>query len=470
MIDLTPDEWAALTPEEQDELLEHLEALAGGEGLQDFMTRMAPHHPPPGHLKQLIDAMEEARVTRNLIIAVSMPPGHAKSYLFVHAIAWWLSKFPADTCAYNSYNADQAHEKSAMARVLALRAGVELSGETNAKGLWRTTSGGGLIAGGMQSLTGKRVQGPLVIDDPYAGPEDAFSPAYREHAFDKIQTVAMTRLEGGAPLFLCHTRWHPDDAIGRLKRMQREGAISGVRFINLPAISPEGLALWPTMYPIEFFEKRRRIIGEFNFAALFQGEPRPRGASVFGDPHYYDPASTEMHGVRIILAADPAASEKTSADYSAAVVLAIKRVGDEEIGYVLHVYRAQVPIPQFANDLVGLQQRFGATAINVESVGGFKAIPQMLKAIRPDIRVKEITPIGDKFTRAQPVASAWNTGRLLLPSKGAPWLGPFLDELALFTGVNDASDDQVDALAHAWNHRGASATYESWGTTVPRRM
>jgi len=447
---LTDEEWSALSPAEQDEWHAYQEDIAGGESLRDFMVRMAPHHPPPAHLDPLLDLVEEARVTRLMKVGISLPPGHGKTTLFLNAFAWWLTKFPADTCAYNSYNTAQAFSKSVVARQFAAAAGVELSEDTNNKAEWRTEEGGGLLAGGMASLTGKRVQGPLVIDDPYSGRVDAYSPAYREEVWGNLTTVALTRREG-APLFLVHTRWHVDDAIGRLKRLSREGTIDGWRFVNLPALDAHGNALWPMMYPAEDLLAIKRDQGEYDFAALYQGEPRPRGGAVFGEPHYYDPATLNLEGCRFVLAADPAASTRTSADYSAAVVMAVKGHGSERIAYVLRVYREQVPIPQFGNVLMALHSEFGQTEINIESTGGFKAIPQMLLAIHPNLRINEIVPVGDKFTRAQPVGAAWTSGRILVPADSPRWLGPFLDEVANFTGVNDKHDDQVDALAHAWN-------------------
>ena len=57
---------------------------------------------------------------------------------------------------------------------------------------------------------------------------------------------------------------------------------------------------------------------------------------------------------------------------------------------------------------------------------------------------------GDKFVRAQPVAAAWNAGKVLVP-RNAPWVDAFLSELASFTGLGDAHDDQVDALASAYD-------------------
>ncbi len=80
---------------------------------------------------------------------------------------------------------------------------------------------------------------------------------------------------------------------------------------------------------------------------------------------------------------------------------------------------------------------------DVEAVGGFKAVPQMLRVQDPNLDVVDITPIGDKFTRALPVAAAWRDGRVRLPG-AASWLEDFLDEVKIFTGLKDIHDDQVD--------------------------
>lgn len=456
-MDLTDAEWAALTPDEQDELAALQEDIAGGESLTEFITRISPHHPPPAHFRPVIDLLEAARARPKdmppLKVCVSMPPGHAKTTLFIDAIAWWLSKYPADTNAYYSYNATLAESKSVIARQTAISAGIAISEEMNNRADWQTTDGGGLLAGGVcGGLTGRRVKGLLIIDDPFKGRIDSSSAAYRDSVDDWFRTTALTRREG-ASTFVIHTRWHEDDLIGRLAK--RGGWI----VINLAAIAGEddilgrepGEALWPEMFPLDVLEERKFELGEFDFAALFQGTPRPRGGTVYGEPHYYDPAVTSFEGCRIVLSADPAASEKTSADYSVGFVMSVRGQGKEAVGYVRHIYRKQVQIPELVKVLVSLQITWGNTAINVESVGGFKAIPQMLRALGLE-RVNEIVPIGDKFTRAQPSAAAWNVGRILVPSDAPPWLGAFLDEVARFTGVNDKNDDQVDAMSHGWNH------------------
>jgi predicted phage terminase large subunit-like protein len=471
--DLTPEEWATLSESEQNELLTCLEGMSGGESLRDFIARMSPHHPAPRHLYPIIAELERAQL-EPVRVLISLPPGHAKTTLFVNAIAWWLSRHPSDPNGYFSYNSQQAHSKSVLARELAGRAGIKISKSTDNKSEWRTTQGGGLLAGGIGSgLTGQRIKGMLVVDDPFKGPVDAYSEVFREKVDDWFKTVALTRLEG-ASVFVIHTRWHEDDLIGRLSKRE------GWKVINLSAIAEKddplnrqpGEALWPELYPLKKLEEREEDLGEFAFASLYQGAPRPRGGSVFGEAHYYDPATTSFEGCRLILMSDPAASQRTSADYSAVVVMSIRDVVEDDgrryiIGYVRYVYREQKTIPAFVRDLLAIQEEWGQTPIGVECVGAFLAIPQMLRELGVE-RIVEVVPIGDKFTRAQPAAAAWNIGRLLVPAfelKDAPkWLGKFLDECSKFTGVGDAHDDQVDAMSNGWNiAKGPSSIFDAFG-------
>ena len=65
----------------------------------------------------------------------------------------------------------------------------------------------------------------------------------------------------------------------------------------------------------------------------------------------------------------------------------------------------------------------------------------------------------DKFVRSQPVAAAWNAGRVLLPHE-ADWLEDFSAEVGDFTGVNDRHDDMVDALAAAFDALGEGVPVE----------
>jgi predicted phage terminase large subunit-like protein len=143
---------------------------------------------------------------------------------------------------------------------------------------------------------------------------------------------------------------------------------------------------------------------------------------------------------------DLAYTAKTSSDYSVVVTLA----ADDSFYYILDVVRQQVRAPQFGVTLGGARGRFPFAPMSWYCIATEQGVADLLNALNPKIRVQAVPTTHDKFVRAQPVAAAWNEGKVLVP-RDAPWLDPFVTELAAFTGVNDAHDDQVDALAAAFD-------------------
>jgi predicted phage terminase large subunit-like protein len=428
------------------ELWTLLERMDGAESLLGFVPTMTRIYEEPRHLAPLALSLYDAEQGRAVRECVSVPPRHGKTEKLLHFIAWYLQRHPDHLLAYISYQAEVAKSKSKKARLLAERAGVALSPDSQAAGEWRTTAGGGLLATGVGGpLTSHGVQ-VLIVDDPFKNREEAESPIVRQAVHDWFTSTAMTRIEPGGSAFVVHTRWHDDDLIGRLLQD------SEVKWgnLNLKAISDAGSALWPTRWPLDALELRRREVGPYNWASLYQGEPRPKGGRVFNEPGRF--VAADLNGARIVIACDPAASESTTADHSAIVVMGARGTGLEQIFYVLEVWRGQVTVPQLVAVLHAQQKRWGAPVI-VESAGGFKAVAQSLRAIDPYLKVVEVTPLGDKFQRAQPCAAAWNDQRVRVPLDSAqkPWLKPYLDEMRKFTGVKDAQDDQVDATSHAFN-------------------
>lgn len=445
-----------LPPKERTEAEMLLRELYGFQSLDELTVEINPTLPPPYHVQYLYRRIEDARAHRRKF-CLSWPPRHAKTTAILHAFAWWLKHSPADTCGYYTYSDRKGRSKSRVARDLAMRAGVQLLRDSRGMDEWRTLQGGGLLAGGVGGgLTGQGVSGLMVVDDPFKNRKEADSITRRETIWEWFNEVVFTRLEG-ASVVVIHTRWHEDDLIGRLGEM-------GWEIINIPAIAEPGdvlgrspgSPLWPGRFPLAELEAIMKQIGAWSWAALYGGQPRPRGTQIFGRPTFYEPDKLDLDGMTIVIGADPAASESTAADYSAAVVLGVRTektmvVGEREtVAYVLDVYREQVSVPQFAEDLAALQRRWFGAGIVIEAVGGFKAVPQILRRIDPDIAVVEAPMLGDKYQRAQPASGAWNQGRIRVPAR-APWLRKFLVEAQSFTGINDAHDDQVDGLAHAFN-------------------
>lgn len=426
--------------------------MRSGEGLADFIRRTQPHRPPPPHIMPLIRRIEAAR-EKPLRLVVTMPPRHVKTTTLVNAFSWWLSLFPGDTCGYYTYSDEKARSESRKARDLAIGVGIDISEDAANLKEWRTSQGGGLLAGGAGGgLTGYGISGIMAVDDPYKNREEADSRIIRDKIWEWFNEVAFTRDEG-CSFIVTHTRWHDDDLAGKLvKQGWEELRLSALAEENDPLGRELNAALWPEMFSEERLAIIRKQIGEFSWASLYQQRPRPRGAKLFGPEHYYDPKTVDFTECRASIGADTAASKKTSADSSAAVAGMVRgRDKDTRITYITEAYKEQMTVPQFARDLRAFQARNHGAMAAVEGAGIGKGTYQAIKDVDPKARIFESETRGDKFQRAQGVAAAWNDGRVLVPLGNPPWLAKFLSDVQDFTGVNDAEDDIPDALAHMWN-------------------
>jgi predicted phage terminase large subunit-like protein len=446
------------------ELWRMLEGLAGGDSVLNYVTQVSPRYSRPYHLQAVADALSRAR-HGPVKICISVPPRFGKTETVLHSLAWrmQLDNAPETEIAYVTYEANLAHSKALKVQEMVQRAGVRL-GNKRASHEWFTDRGACMRSTGVGGpLTGNGAR-LLVIDDPLKNREEAESPVIREKIWDWFTSTAMTRVEPGGSTVIVHTRWHDDDLIGRLEQGM---AGDDWEFINVPAILDEGTAnqrsLWPERWPLHELLGKRRLVGEYDWASLFMGQPRPKGGRLFQEPArflHHDP-----DGCYYVIGCDPAATEKTSSDYSVICVLACKGrpFTLEHRVQVVDLWRGQVQIPRLVDQLLRMAKDWGipgtgGAPVAIEAVGGFKAVPQMLRELDRRLRIWEINPTTDKFTRAQPCAAAWNDKRVLVPTQGSlPWVDPFVNEVTKFTGVKDPKDDQVDALCHAFNGCGAMA-------------
>ncbi len=460
-----------------------IEARAASVGdlpLLEFVQRVSPRFQRPDHLAALATLFERAR-REPVMACVSVPPRHGKTELLLHGIAWTLRHTPEREVGYVSYEASLARAKSRLARDYATSAGVALRDDANSLHEWLTPHGGGLRCGGVGGPMTGHGFGILVIDDPFKNREEAESFIIREKVWNWFTSTALTRLEPMGSVFLVHTRWHHDDTIGRCLEQRRlydeTGGEDGGpwEFVNLQAISDAtGEALWPKRWPVPILMKRRRIIGEYDWASLFQGDPRKKGGHIFGDPVRYEVAKIE--GARILISVDVAGTKSTQANHTIAVASAYSGYGDEMTEDVLEVNRWQETVPEVARRLGRMQQRWGVPMV-IEAAGIGKSVVDTLLDLNPRLNIIPVYPTADKFVRAQAHAGAWQDGRVRVPMKMPPiamgnrargaadapetwWgteheIGEYVRVHKGFTGVNDAEDDDVDAGAHGWNYANA---------------
>lgn len=484
-----------------------LRAQHGGESFRQWIARVAPHHSIKRHLEPVADLWERTRHER-VFACAEMPPQHGKTSTGLNGLAWRMARDPVLSHGYATYNDTLAASKSRACRRVARDGGVAVPRGFASVHEWQTTYGGGLLAHGYKGQwSGMPINGVALLDDLYKDRKDAESKVIRERVWEFFTDVIWPRLHAGTPTrvgasVICQfTRWHADDLIGRLL----QGKFKGYQFeeVRLAAICEDdddilgrriGEALWPEHMPLEELRLIEESAGPYSWASLYQQRPRPKGADIFTEPGRFSLADWRPpEGTRLIICCDPAATDDTRADFSAAFVLAAHGFGRDMKIWILFGWRDHVTVPAVARKLYEISMRHwnGIAPVAIESVGGFKAVPQILKEIEPRLKIRPIKPQGDKFTRAQGLAAAWNAGKVLVPldaelvwegearwpdgrqgrcllplnpdgsrsqrklrpgvQAGITWADELVWEADRFTGVGDLEDDQVDALAHGYN-------------------
>ena len=451
--------------------------------LTDYWKARYPKYQLATHIQLMIAALAELKPGDALII--TMPPRHSKTETVKAWLEWMLGQFPDAEALYASYSVRLARTSSRsirneIATGLAFPKffpNVALAADSQAATDWGTNLGGFFRAAGVGgSITGMGGRF-VVVDDPLKDRKAAESEIVREGIWQWFTSALLTRLSPDAILVLMHTRWHPADLAGRVLDMLESGEgdeLGGLswKHLNLAAIhddpnaeDPMGRELGEPLWPQRFTLKRllsMKATNEYDFEALYQQRPRKRGGQVFSDsPSRYE--TPILEDARIVITADTASSQRKTADFTAFVVMAGRGSAAEMQADVLEVRHGRFDLIQLGVVALNLQATYGVDIL-MEETGQSLPIIQYLTTI--GVRVKGVRPVGDKFTRAQPAAAAWNQGRIRVPVN-VPWVSPLLSETSSFTGTTaDDHDDQVDALSYGWvelvTERRNPEAFESW--------
>jgi len=491
--------------------------------LLDFARYVAPWYRPARVHEAIAGALE--RVARFIEtegregvgrLMVFMPPRHGKTALVSQFFpAWLLGRMPDAKVILASYAADLAVANSRAVRGLlsdgryapifgalaAVDAPVSLSEESRSAGAWELARPhrGGLTAAGVGGgITGKGAH-LLVIDDPFKNREEAESASRRELVWRWYTSSAYTRLEPGGAIVVVHTRWHQDDLAGRLlKQMALEPLADRWEVISLPALPEAGLyvgdagqrraalleglwvdaedplgrgegeALWPERYGAEALRRVRATVGDYDWFALYQQQPRPLGGAFFRREWFRLARPQDApRGVMWARYWDLAVSEREGADYTASVAAAM---GEDGTVYYRDMVRGRWSWPATRqrmlaqNEIDPPEVVWGVedTAFQLAAFQELMREPALAGRAIWRVSVREMG--GDKRTRALPLQARAAQGRVALVM--GPWVEAFLAEAAAFP--KGAHDDQVDAAAGAlWMlsrraMRRASAGHVDW--------
>jgi hypothetical protein len=151
-----------------------------------------------------------------------------------------------------------------------------------------------------------------IIDDPVKSFAEADSPTAREHAWQWYRADLVPRLKPRGRIILVMTRWHQDDLGGRILDTEKNWTV-----VRLPALAEAedplgrepGAALWPEWEDAAAIERKRLVIGDRTFSALYQQDPKPQSGGLF----LVDRIPTIEH------AAEPSVAAVRASDLAAAI-------------------------------------------------------------------------------------------------------------------------------------------------------
>lgn len=426
---------------------------------------IGPHHEVMG------DALNRVLRGESTRLLINVPPGFTKTEeAVISFVAHGLALEPRARFIHATYAEKLALENSSKVRETIMLEGYQrhwplrLKDDTNAKGLWRTEQGGGMMAapaGG--TITGFRAgqmfpgfSGALIIDDPLK-PDDARSPEVRGHINARYMNTFRSRLaHEGVPIIVIMQRLDVEDMSGHLLT---GGGGEVFDHLWLPA------EIRPRTYPVEWThgiaidhglpegplwadklnEDQLRVlkVNPEVYAAQYDQDPQIGGSDYFKVEWFKAVDPPPRAEMRVYGASDYAVTAD-GGDYTVHIVVGLDADGRL---HMLDLWRKQAASDEWVEAFCDLVRKWKPIGW-AEEQGQIKAGvgPFLTKRMREREAFvhREMFPTrGDKSVRAQSIRGRVAMDGLRIGASNA-WRADFVSECLRFpAGVHD---DQVDAL------------------------
>lgn len=306
----------------------------------------------------------------------------------------------------------------------------------------------------------------IIIDDP-TDQDDVRSPKTMEAQRTRLRGVLTDRLVEGGQIIAIFTRWGDNDLLPTLREM-------GFTIVRMPVIGayPWGETISNRRFPMTRCEEIRRDKGDVLFALTYMCDTSALSGTLIKREHlaYWDDSMVPEVGMPVFMYVDPAASTRTSADYSS-----IHTVGyDYSRRRILELDRwvGRVEVPALREEIAKRAQRTaGLVAVGVETVGFQLSLMQDLRRqyqlplvevpyrSRRNVQSKALGLDRDKTSRALYLDQLFTSGRLFLSPhlRADMYDGVSMETMLMHYGAetNTYHDDPCDSLA------GASALAEA---------
>lgn len=368
--------------------------------LIEFTLYTFPGYKINWHHRHFADILDKfiAGIVKNLIVC--MPPQHGKSELATRRLpAMMLGKNPdlrVGICAYNhtfaaKFNRDiqRVIESEQYADIYPE---TRLSGMPNTKGNWLRNNDefeivnykGSLISVGIGGgLTGNKLD-IGIIDDPFKDHKEAWSAVMRENVWEWYSSVFRTRMHNRSQQLICVTRWHMDDLVGRLLKLEPDKWTT----VIFPAIKvnghnprdkrEKGEPLWPDEHNLEKLLDIKRN-NEVVFESLYQQNPKPLKGLLYQSFRTYTPEDLPTKGmIRREAYIDTA---DTGKDYLCSIVYLTY---NEALHFVLDVIYTQEPMEDTEPKVTHQLNRFAVNKAYIESNNGGRGFARNVERMLRD--------------------------------------------------------------------------------------
>jgi hypothetical protein len=394
-------------------------------------------------------------------IAIAMPPQHSKSSLATVAYAsWLLLNNPKKRILVVNAEEGLSITFGSQIRTLLYNAapffGLQVSKDSYSKTSMKVTKKGEETSGSIQltgaegKITGRPVD-YIIVDDPYKGLENEFTPTQIHKKWDWYTSLIEQRLrtKGRSKLVLLHTRWHSEDIQGKIKDDDYQA--SKYEFVEYPAIDKDGNPLWKEYYDMDFYIDKQKTMGERKFAAIYQQQPLDLTSDFFHVDHLIFEDDFDDYAIARCRSWDIAASDDKlgdQRDYSVGVRMLKTATGQ----YWIFDYERG----QYGNNLkhviknTAKRDSENYTILLETGAGTSDLLFQEYKSALPTYTVYQSKTKGaTKTDRATPLANAIFDRKVHVCIRNDELRQTLLSEFKAFP--NSKHDDCVDAVAHGFN-------------------
>lgn len=411
---------------------------------------------PPGwttkarHIQEICEAVDDLVARRTPRIAVHMPPRHGKSEtLTIHLPIFWLLQYPTSSVLVVSHTADMAKEFGQKTRKIMADSFDIVRYDKRANQDWKTKLGGSYHSCGWgQPPTGRGFD-LIIIDDPIKKREEVESMTQIEKKNSEYLAEYHNRLTPTGRMVIVGTQWSPFDIYSFATSLDP----SMWKVLKYPAISEEGEALWPEMWPVDvLLQKKQEHLAageEVIWESLYQQNPQPKSGVFFKIEKIQRIKRSELSkGIMQHVRSWDVAYSKDKGDYTVGVLWGIDYMSEP---YILDVVRGRWESGE--RDIKILQTaRFdpeGTLIVMPEDpAAGASQILSWSKLLAGfSYKFVKIGPrSGSKMGRADPMASFINSHGLKMVDN--PFSTELLTEFSLFP---QGHDDIVDAAAQGFS-------------------